>query len=84
MRFYIKIPVAMDWATGNEYQKAWRFNTSGSEIYVDFQNGFRSGTLGVYDNSEWVTVLNNSQLLSIMDGNWHCVEFQFGLNNFHP
>lgn len=80
MRFYIKVPSAMNWATGDEYQKLWRFNTSGSEIYVNINNGFRSGIMQVYDSSEWVTVLNNSQLLSIMDGNWHCVEFQFGLN----
>lgn len=81
MRFYVKIPTAMNYATGDEYQKWWRFNTSSDEVYIGTIDGFRSGRMEVYDNAEHTTILNNSQLLTLMDGNWHCLEIQFGLDN---
>ena len=71
----------MNYATGDEYQKWWRFNTSSDEVYIGTIDGFRSGRMEVYDNAEHTTILNNSQLLTLMDGNWHCLEIQFGLDN---
>lgn len=81
VRWYMKIPTAMRMNGCHEYQKLWRFNTSRGQIYLNINNGWQNGVMQVYDETEWTTILNNSQLLALMDGNWHCVEIQLGLNN---
>lgn len=88
IRYYQKIPIALT-LNASDYLKSWRFNTTGGsgEIYLNFRVGNISGdmrtlgTLGIYDGAGWTTVLDNDGLRAIWDGDWHCIEFQLGLDN---
>lgn len=85
MRFYTKIPVDLD-MYGGVGLKMFRFNTTGGEIYLDIlpsggEDWYRGkSTLSLYGNSGWKTILNDAQLLSVWDGNWHCWQFNFNLS----
>lgn len=82
LRFYAKIPAGM---TIPPDTKMWRFNTSGSsgELYVNL-NDYGSGTfLWVWGGSGGSSVntelLTPAETATLMDGNWHCWQFQFNL-----
>lgn len=85
MRFYTKIPVELD-MYGGVGLKMFRFNTTGGEIYLDIlpsggDDWYRgNSTLSIYGDSGWKTILNDAQLLSVWDGNWHCWQFNFNLS----
>ena len=87
MRFYAKIPVDLD-MYGGVGLKMFRFNTSGGEIYINilpssYEDRWYKGNsaLSIYGNSGWKNILNESQLLSVWDGNWHCWQFNFNLSS---
>ena len=88
VRYYQKIPIALT-LFASDYLKSWRFNTTGGygEIYLNFRVGDVAGdmrtlgTWGIFDGNGWTTVLDNAGLRAIWDGNWHCIEFQLGLDN---
>lgn len=88
IRYYIKLPSSLSFNI-SDYIKSWRFNTTGGsgEIYLDFRQAsggtdmHAEGSWGIYDGGPWVTVLDNNELRAIWDGNWHCIEFQLGLNS---
>jgi len=91
MRYYVKVPKELDLSrcSGSNYQKLWRLNTNGTakEIYLNInQNGgslYNTGNLQMYvpvPNSPWVTILNNTDLKAIWDGNWHSWEWHVNLN----
>lgn len=81
MRFYVKIPTDMN-MTGGTYLKMFRFNTSGGEIYININPGGgdlkSTGSLQVHAGS-WITILNNAQLSTLWDGEWHAWQFRFNL-----
>jgi len=78
MRYYIKIPTGF--SSSQDY-KLWRFNTNSgvagkNEIYMDYYGG----TWAIYDGGPWQNLISSSQYNGLLhDGNWHCVEFEFGL-----
>jgi hypothetical protein len=78
MRYYIKIPSAFSYS-GDVGYKLWRLNTTGGTNEVYLNNYY--GTWSIYDGGStgWVELLSGSQISAISDGNWHCIEFEFGL-----
>lgn len=89
-RYYLKLPPAMDATLGGAwYVKSWRINTTAgsTEIYFNF-NGAGSlqanGSLQVYDGGPgWTTLISNSVLSSIWDGEWHCLQFLVDISGSH-
>lgn len=81
MRWYQKIPVAMDIVANANYQKMFRFSTSGGDLYVDLISDRSSGSLQLLIPSNIATPITSGNLpTTIWDGNWHCIEMQFGLD----
>lgn len=84
MRFYAKISPDMN-MTGGNYIKMFRVNTSSGEIYVNVNPGAgdvkSTGQLQVMGESGWKTILTNSQLMALWDGNWHAWQFRFNLSS---
>ena len=81
IRWYMKIPSDMRMNGCIEYQKLWRFdNSSGHCVYLNINEGWQRGQMQIYDDTEWVTILNNTQTAALMDGEWHCIEVQLGLD----
>lgn len=82
IRFYAKIPEAMDFPPDT---KLFRFHTSGTsgEIYVNL-NDYGSGLFlwvwgGTGDSSYNTELLTPAETATLLDGNWHCWQFQFNL-----
>ena len=91
MRYYMKLPTALDnifQGSNGNYLKTWRFNTTGGEIYLnvavpDLVNMRVGGALIITDAGGFYEVIIPAGSLptTIWDGNWHCVQFQIGLNS---
>ena len=92
MRYWIKIPTAFDFTGTGTGFKSWRLKTNSekpgyNEIYLNFYGGNNSslrnggGQWAIYDGSGWTTILSNSALRNIWDGNWHSVEWEIGITS---
>jgi hypothetical protein len=87
IRWYMKLSTELDLVGNSYYFKLFRLNISGGtgEIYLNINNpaGFgdmrKNGQVQVLGAS-WQTVLNNADLRNTWDGNWHCWEMMFGIN----
>lgn len=87
MRYYQKIPTDFTFTggTGAGGFKMWRWNTTGGdgEIYLNVlcsQADCSDKYLGIYRGDSWSTILSNSELMSVWDGNWHCFEWDMNLS----
>ena len=83
-RYYQKIPTAFQY-TGSSGFKLWRFNTSGgsTELHLNVtctSNCMNDGKLSIGDTlTAWQTIADHSELASIWDGEWHCLQFHIDL-----
>jgi len=88
MSYSLKIPTAFDSTEKGTGFKSWRIETTGGsgQIYLNFLYGDgsslrNSGKWGIYDGGAgWTEILSNKELQKIWDGNWHTIEWEFGLN----
>jgi hypothetical protein len=83
MSYWLKIPTAFAYTGGETGFKSWRIKTTSGEsgkheIYLNFNT--YGNTWSIYDGAGWTTILNNSQKSIIWDGNWHFIQWEFGLS----
>jgi len=88
IRWYMKIPLALDLTGNSYYLKLFRLNTSGGsgEVYLNINNPGGTGAMRAHGQVQvlsavWQTVLNNADLRKVWDGHWHCWEIRFGINS---
>jgi len=88
IRWYMKLPVALDCTGSVDYLKLFRLNITGGtgEIYLNINNVTGVGSMRANGEvrvlgAAWQTVLSNSDLRAVWDGNWHCWEMRFGINS---
>ncbi len=93
IRYYQKLPSPLDLTfTGSNgnYLKFWRLFTTGTtDIYLDATapdnaNMRTGGGLIICDDEGAINtnvIAAGDLVTTIWDGNWHCLEFQIGLNN---
>lgn len=83
-RYYQKIPTAFTF-TGSSGFKMWRLNVTGGggELYLNVlcptADCASYKTWGLYDNNSWTTVLDDSALAAIWDGDWHCIQWNINI-----
>lgn len=80
LRYYLKMPSAFASTADGTGFKLFRMNVSGGdgEIYVNQVGSSKAtATWQITNNSSWVTVLNNTKLQAIWDGNWHAIQWEF-------
>ncbi|MBI5546171.1 MAG: fibronectin type III domain-containing protein [Deltaproteobacteria bacterium] len=91
VRWYMRIPVDLDWTEYTDYQKFWRYNfapagpNGGNEVYFNIK--YSSEFPGdLYVMASLIDafpppLITAAESAALKDGNWHCLEFRIKLNS---